>query len=305
MRRRSRQRRGTRKTQPDQRHPARSRCLAAAAFGALLEDTGVDGVRESFRRRGKRRLQRQVGEGNSSLDPAIPGCAQHGILRGVRAKFLGWACSAVPRALSAPGVPGVANASPRAGMDWSRRGFRRPASGRRRASGREQLEFIMAGKTKDREFRHPDVAAYLRGLTGEAAKRSLVIREPDGVCTEYWREGGRVRCREVGAGEASGGPAPELRALLAAAEAAFGRSLPRMKAEPGGGRVPDPAPSRRRSATACWIPGRGAARPFWRRSTPSFRPRPARAAAGRWSGTAGSGRRSWRASDGSGSSANK
>ena len=189
-------------------------------------------------------------------------------------------------------------------MDWSRRGFRRPASGRRRASGREQLEFIMAGKTKDREFRHPDVAAYLRGLTGEAAKRSLVIREPDGVCTEYWREGGRVRCREVGAGEASGGPAPELRALLAAAEAAFGRSLPRMKAEPGGGRVPDPAPSGRRSATACWIPGRGAARPFWRRSTPSFRPRPARAAAGRWSGTAGSGRRSWRASDGPGSSAN-
>ena len=148
----------------------------------------------------------------------------------------------------------------------------------------------MAGKTKDREFRHPDVAAYLRGLTGEAAKRSLVIREPDGVCTEYWREGGRVRCREVGAGEASGGPAPELRALLAAAEATFGRSLPRMKAEPGGGRVPDPAPSRRRSATACWIPGRGAARPFWRRSTPSFRPRPARAAAGRWSGTAGSGK---------------
>ncbi len=35
----------------------------------------------------------------------------------------------------------------------------------------------------------------------------------------------------------------EMGALLAAVEAAFGRSLPRMRAEPGGGRVPDPARS--------------------------------------------------------------
>ena len=81
----------------------------------------------------------------------------------------------------------------------------------------------MAGKTKDREFRQPKVAAYLQGLTDkEAAKRSLVVREADGGFAGYWREGGRVRCREVGA-----------------AEAAFDGSLPRMRAKLRGGRVPD------------------------------------------------------------------
>ncbi len=99
---------------------------------------------------------------------------------------------------------------------------------------------IMAGKTKDPEFRHPNTVAHMRSLTDEeAAEHPPVIRKAGGVCTEYWREGGRVRCREVGAGEASGGPAPELGALLAAAEAAFGRSLPRMRAELRGGGVPD------------------------------------------------------------------
>ena len=38
----------------------------------------------------------------------------------------------------------------------------------------------------------------------EAAKHSPVVRERDGVLTQYWRVGRRVRCREV---EASGGPA--------------------------------------------------------------------------------------------------
>ena len=67
----------------------------------------------------------------------------------------------------------------------------------------------MAGKTKDSEFRHPNTVAYLQSLTDEeAAEHPPVIREDGGVFTEHWREGGRVRCREVGAGEASGGPAP-------------------------------------------------------------------------------------------------
>ena len=96
----------------------------------------------------------------------------------------------------------------------------------------------MAGKTKDSEFRHPNTVAYLQGLTDEeAAKHPPVVREAGGVFTEYWREGGRVRCREVG--EPSRVGAPEMGALLAAAEAAFGRSLPRMRAELRGGRVPD------------------------------------------------------------------
>ena len=118
----------------------------------------------------------------------------------------------------------------------------------------------MAGKKKDPEFRHPNTVAYLQGLTDEeAAEHPPVIRKAGGVCMEYWREGGRVRCREVG--EPSRVGAPELEALLAAAGAAFGRSLPRMRAELRGGRIPDPALSRRRSATACSAPGRGAARP--------------------------------------------
>ncbi len=67
----------------------------------------------------------------------------------------------------------------------------------------------MAGKTKDPEFRHPNTVAHMRSLTDEeAAEHPPVIRKAGGVHAEYWREGGRVRCREVGAGEASGGPAP-------------------------------------------------------------------------------------------------
>ena len=96
----------------------------------------------------------------------------------------------------------------------------------------------MAGRTQDQEFRHPDTAAYLQGLTDEAAaKHPPVVREDGGVFTEYWREGGRVRCREVEEPSRSG--APELEALLAAAGAAFGRTLPRMRSELRGGRVPD------------------------------------------------------------------
>ena len=39
-------------------------------------------------------------------------------------------------------------------------------------------------------------AAYLQGLTGEeATKQPPMIRKADGVFTEYWCEGGRVRCR--------------------------------------------------------------------------------------------------------------
>ena len=59
----------------------------------------------------------------------------------------------------------------------------------------------MAGKIQDREFRYPDTAAYLQGLTGdEATKQPPMIRKADGVFTEYWCEGGRVRCRWSKAG---------------------------------------------------------------------------------------------------------
>ena len=59
----------------------------------------------------------------------------------------------------------------------------------------------MAGKMQDREFRYPDTAAYLQGLTGEeATKQPPVIRKADGVFTEHWCEGGRVRCRWSKAG---------------------------------------------------------------------------------------------------------
>ena len=97
----------------------------------------------------------------------------------------------------------------------------------------------MAGKTHDPEFRHLDTVACLQGLTdAEAAKRSLLIREPGGGFTEYWREGGPVRCREVGADEASGGPAPEMGALHATAQAEFGCSFSRMRTESRGDWVP-------------------------------------------------------------------
>ena len=44
----------------------------------------------------------------------------------------------------------------------------------------------------------------IAGMTDEeAAKHSPVVRERDGVLTQYWRVRLRVRCREV----ASGGPA--------------------------------------------------------------------------------------------------
>ena len=59
----------------------------------------------------------------------------------------------------------------------------------------------MAGKMQDRKFRYPDTAAYLQGLTGEeATKQPPMIRKADGVFTEYWCEGGRVRCRWSKAG---------------------------------------------------------------------------------------------------------
>ena len=83
----------------------------------------------------------------------------------------------------------------------------------------------MAIEAQDTEFRHPDTAACLRGLTDEeAAKHSPIVREQDGVAWQYWREGDRVCCREA----ASGG--------TAAMEAEFGRSLPRLRR---GGGVPD------------------------------------------------------------------
>ena len=56
----------------------------------------------------------------------------------------------------------------------------------------------MAIDAQDLEFRHPEAVAFLRSLTDEqAAKQPPLVLEQDGVAARYWREGGRVRCREV------------------------------------------------------------------------------------------------------------
>ena len=60
----------------------------------------------------------------------------------------------------------------------------------------------------------------------EAAKHFPIVRESGGIIAQCWRDGGEVRCREVGAGEE---PTSEMEALLAAVEAKFGRSLPRLR----------------------------------------------------------------------------
>ena len=92
----------------------------------------------------------------------------------------------------------------------------------------------MAVKIRDAEFRHPEAAAFLESLTDEqAAKQPPLILEQDGVVARQRREGGRVRCREVAA-EASAGSSSEMQAA-----AAFGRSLPQLKAELRVGGVPD------------------------------------------------------------------
>ena len=145
----------------------------------------------------------------------------------------------------------------------------------------------MTGKNQDAEFRHPDTVACLQSLTKEeAAKQPPLVRESGGIITQYWREGGRVRCREVDADELSGPDASETEALLAA-EAEFGRLLPQLKAELAGGGVPGPAPSRHRFTKDCSAAGRRLMRPCSRRSTPSFRPRAAGHAEGGRNGTAG------------------
>lgn len=94
----------------------------------------------------------------------------------------------------------------------------------------------MMAKTQDTEFRHPETVAYLQSLTDqEAKKHPAIFREHDGVVTRYWRDGKRIRCREMKAEEA----ASERDALRAAAETEFGRLLPRMNAEFGGDGVTD------------------------------------------------------------------
>ena len=98
----------------------------------------------------------------------------------------------------------------------------------------------MAGKNQEQEFRHPEAVAYLHSLTAEeAAKHPPLVRMHRGVVTHYWRDGGEVRCREVPAEELPGGRAPEMDVLLAAAEAEFGRLLPRLKAALRGDGVSD------------------------------------------------------------------
>ena len=50
-------------------------------------------------------------------------------------------------------------------------------------------------KIQDPEFLHPDTVSQLRGLTEDEAKRRPIVRERDGVVTQYWRDGIRVRRR--------------------------------------------------------------------------------------------------------------
>ena len=59
----------------------------------------------------------------------------------------------------------------------------------------------------------------------EAAKHSPVVRERDGVLTQYWRVRLRVRCREV---EASGGPASGPSRKASSSSGPPRNSIPRM-----------------------------------------------------------------------------
>ena len=79
------------------------------------------------------------------------------------------------------------------------------------------VEGIMAGKKQESEIRHPEAVVQSQSLTTEAA-----AKPPPVAC-----------------GAEAGELDLEMEALLAAAEAEFGRSLPRMKAELRGGGVPD------------------------------------------------------------------
>ncbi len=98
----------------------------------------------------------------------------------------------------------------------------------------------MAIEAQDTEFRHPAAVAFLRSLTDEqAAKQPPLVLEQDGVAARYWREGGRVRCREVEASVGSSSGTGALAAFMRAVEAEFGRSLPRLEAELRNGGVPD------------------------------------------------------------------
>ena len=98
----------------------------------------------------------------------------------------------------------------------------------------------MTIEAQDTEFRHPAAVAFLRSLTDEqAAKQPPLVLEHDGVVAHYWREGGRVRCREVEASVGSSSGTDALHAFMRAVEAEFGRSLPRLEAELRGGGVPD------------------------------------------------------------------
>ena len=138
-----------------------------------------------------------------------------------------------------------------------------------------------------------EAVAFLESLTdGQAAKQPPLTLEQDGVVTRYWREGGRVRCREFETDGGSGVRSFEMEALHARRSSAVRFRCLRRSSGPAGFRIW--TRSRRRSAS-----GRSASerrRICWRRATPRFRLRPARvAAAGGWSGTAGPGRRSRRA----------
>ena len=113
----------------------------------------------------------------------------------------------------------------------------------------------MAVKKQGPAFGLPE-ACVLQSLTeADSAKHTPLVRKYDGVAAQYWHDGGRVRCCEFQVDEPTGVRTSETEELLAA-EAEFGRLLPKLKAELAGGGVPDPVPSRHRSARDCSAAGR-------------------------------------------------
>ena len=68
----------------------------------------------------------------------------------------------------------------------------------------------MTVETRDTEFRHPEAVAFLRSLTDEAVATHPPLVRVMTALRRYWREGGRVCCREVASG-ARASIVPELR----------------------------------------------------------------------------------------------
>ena len=190
---------------------------------------------ESLRDRGLCGVVQVASDNDSGLTKAIREVVPEAVLRGCISRFLVKSVFCIC-ASSDFGVSESCNRG-RQSSAWSGSG---PAVEDPRVAGTaiqaRADEGIMAAKRQDEEFCHPDTVAYLQGLTDEeAAKHSPIVRERDGVLTQYWRVGRRVRCRAV---EASGDPASGTRALdvlMRSAASEFDRSLPLLATERQGG----------------------------------------------------------------------